>query len=89
MTSHITNRVTNVARTMTRNAQTLEHHAPLMDCPKARGVMLAEALAWRQCARTLLGDINLGDIGEGAEEWESEPLVTPVEVPAEPEKVPA
>lgn len=58
MSHHITQRVRNVATTMTRNAETLEHHAPLMGCPKARAIMLAEAIAWRQCARALMGDIS-------------------------------
>lgn len=59
MSHHITQRVRNVAATMTRNAETLEHNAPLMGCPQARRVMIAEAIAWRQVAQALVGDISM------------------------------
>lgn len=85
MTSHITNRVRNAARTAQRNADAMHTAATQLSCPQARGIAAAEAIAWTQFARVVMGDI-----GEEQEETEVVPLHNPAEEPLTvPTPVPA
>ena len=84
MTSRISNRVRQATTHTLARASVFDDIAATTSCTQAADVARFAAEALRYHAR-----IVLGDIGEGAEEWESEPLTTPVEVPAEPVKVPA
>lgn len=88
MTSNIRTRHANAARHCTAE---LARTITILEAADVAGVHPDARYAFRAIAIELrrLSKIIAGDIGEGAEEWESEPITTPVEVPAEPEKVPA
>ena len=88
MTSNTRTRYVNAARyvghQLTASAVILETSATHTHCDTSAGTMRACALEFRRLATIVMGDIGKP---EEQEEWEIEPIETPV--PAEQPKVPA
>lgn len=80
MTSNIRTRHAHAAR---HCAHEMARTIAILEAADVEGVHPDARYAFRAIALELqrLSKIILGDIGEGAEEWEIEPISTPAEIP--------